>query len=251
MNRLRPRELAFALALLLVGPTRSAAGQVTANILSRVFQIRYGGLSGSSFTIEIDKRQYLVTARHVVAGVSDGDSISLMRDGHWVPYTIKAIPIDPPQADIAVLALPSVLPQTFTVQVASESLALGEEAYFLGFPFGITFPGAPQASGFPLPFVKHGICSAFGTVKGVDYIYLDGYDNPGFSGGPIVRTNPRGITIVGVVSGFRYSDEPVLKDGKASELKYRANTGIVLGIGISHALRAISKRPIGAPLQPK
>ena len=250
MNRPCLRGLAFALALVVAGQSRSAAGQVSANILSRVFQIRYGALSGSSFTIEIDKRQYLVTAGHVVAGVSDGDSISLMRDGHWVSHTVKTIPVDPPQADIAVLVLPSVLPQTFTVQVASESLALGEEAYFLGFPFGITFPGAPQASGFPLPFVKHGICSAFGTLKGVDYIYLDGYENPGFSGGPIVRANPRGITIVGAIAGFRTSDEPVLKDGKESDLKYRANTGIVLGIGISHALRAISKRPIGAPLPP-
>lgn len=250
MNKWRLREIAFALALLLGGQARSADGQVTANILSRVFQIRYGGVSGSSFTVEIDRRQYLVTARHVVAGVSDGDSISLLRDGHWVPYAVRRIPVDPPEADIAVLALPSVLPQTFPVQAASEAFALGEELYFLGFPFGVSFPGVPQASGFPLPFVKHAICSAFGPVRGVDYVFLDGYDNPGFSGGPIVRANPRGITILGVISGFRYSDEPVLKDGKQSDLKYRANTGIVLGIGISHALRAISKHPIGAPLTP-
>jgi S1-C subfamily serine protease len=250
MNRRRLREFAFALALLLVGPTRSAAGQVTANILSRVFQIRYGGLASTAFTIEVDRRQYLVTARHVVADVSDGTSISLLREGRWVPYTVKSVPVDPPEADLAVLALPAMLPQTLPVQAAYEGLTLGEELYFLGFPYGISFPGAPQASGFSLPFVKHGICSAFGSVKGVDYIFLDGHDNAGLSGGPIVRANSRGITIVGVVSGFRHSDEPVFKDGKESEFQYRANTGIVLGIGISHALRAISKRPVGAPLPP-
>src|SRR6185369_17533424 len=103
MKRRRFQVFAFALAIAFTGPTRPAAGQVTANILSRVFQIRYGSSSSSAFTIEFDRRQYLVTARHVVADASDGSSISLLRDGRWVPYVVKTVPVDPPDADIAVL----------------------------------------------------------------------------------------------------------------------------------------------------
>ncbi len=37
-----------------------------ANILNRTFHMSYGGSTGTCFTVDVDGRQYLVTARHVV-----------------------------------------------------------------------------------------------------------------------------------------------------------------------------------------
>lgn len=81
----------------------------------------------------------------------------------------------------------------------------------------------------------------------MNYVFLDGHNNAGFSGGPIVRCHPGANTptLVGVVSGFRHQDEPIIKEGKPTDFMYRANTGIVVGVAISHVLQAISKRPIG------
>lgn len=235
------------LLLLMASMPHVAAAQVTSNILTRIFPIRVGDVTGSSFTLEVDGRQYLVTARHIVTDVTDGGTISLLREGRWTPYVVKRLSVEPFEADVAVLALPSVLPQTLPIRATYGGLTLAEDLYFLGFPYGLSLPGVLQQSGFPFPFVKRGICSAFGKVNNVDYVFLDGHNNAGFSGGPIVRCCPGANppTIVGVVSGFRHQDEPIIKEGKPTDYMYRANTGIIVGVAISHVLQAISKRPIG------
>jgi S1-C subfamily serine protease len=218
---------------------------VTNNVLTRLFMIKNGNDIGSAFTMDRDGRQYLVTARHLVSHVNDGDSIELLKEGRWSKYTVKRIPVDPPNADVAVLVLPSPLPGTLPTSVDG-AMTLSEELYFLGFPFSLMIPGVVLDSGFHLPLVKRGIVSAFGQEDGVNFLLLDGFNNPGFSGGPIVRGTPADRpTIIGVVSGYRYVDEPVQLKGKPSDYLYRANTGIVIGIGIRHVTEAIDKNPIG------
>jgi S1-C subfamily serine protease len=234
----------LAALVMLTWPGHSFA-LVTSNVLTRLFMIKNGNDTGSAFTIERDGRQYLVTARHIVPNIKDDDSIELLKEGRWSSYTVKRITVDPPNADIAVLALPSPLPGTLPV-TTDGAMTLSEELYFLGFPYGLVIPGVVHESGFHLPLVKRGIVSAFGLEQGVSFLLLDGYNNPGFSGGPIVRGTPGDRpAIIGVVSGYRYADEPIQLKGKPSDYLYRANTGIVIGIGIRHAVEAIDKRPIG------
>lgn len=248
----RTRATAVLGLVVVVSSWTAVMAQVTANVLTRVFPFRYGDAIGSSFTVEVDGRQYLLTARHLVSGLRDDGSIELHRNGEWNRLKIKRLPVEPSAADIAVLVLPSVLPQTLPIDLGEAGLILSEELYFLGFPYGLTFPGALQASGFPFPFVKRGICSAFGPVNGTRYVFLDGHNNPGFSGGPIVRSRPNSTpTIIAVVAGFRHADEAVLKEGKPTEYYYRANTGIVVGTSVTHAADAIRKRPIGPSLPTK
>ena len=43
-------------------------GPVTSNVLLRVFPVRIGERVGTGFTMEIDHRQYLVTAKHLLVG---------------------------------------------------------------------------------------------------------------------------------------------------------------------------------------
>jgi hypothetical protein len=182
----------------------------------------------------------------LVSGIQDGGTIQLLHDHKWEPVPAKSIPVDPATADIAVLALPRVLPETLPLEAHESGLTLAEELYFLGFPYALVMPGVLTAHGYPIPLVKRGICSAFGPVDGVRYVFLDGLNNPGFSGGPVVRSKPpQTPVVVAVVSGFRASDDPVLKDGKATEYYLRSNTGIVLAVSIDHAVDAIKKKPVG------
>jgi hypothetical protein len=39
---------------------------ITANYMCRTFRIKCGNSSGSGFTIDVNGREYLITARHVV-----------------------------------------------------------------------------------------------------------------------------------------------------------------------------------------
>lgn len=220
--------------------------------------LKNGKEVGSAFTIERDGRQYLISARHLIKEIKDDDSIELLNKGNWSSYTVKRIAVEPPSVDIAVLALPLPLPETFPIKTDGSAI-LSEELYFLGFPYGLMIPGVVQNSGFHLPLVKRGIVAGLGQEQGVRFLLLDGHNNPGFSGGPIVRSNPgQTPVIIGVVSGYRHSDEPIYlqqypneSQPKPSELYYRENTGIVVGIGIKHALDAIDKRPIGPKVPPQ
>jgi S1-C subfamily serine protease len=248
--RVRERDtllnLAVHLCVLATLVATEASALVTNNILTRVFMIRNADQTGSAFAIEKDGRQYLVTARHIMMQAKDGDAIALLREGKWADYTIKRVPVEPDSADIAVLALPSPLPQALHSVDFDLSVTLSEEVYFLGFPYGLVLPGVVASGGFHIPLVKRGIISSMGQEQGVFVLLLDGHNNPGFSGGPIVRSrgtaNP---VILGVISGYRWAGEPIEKGGAPTEFVYRANTGIIIGVGIRHALDAIDRRPIG------
>ena len=129
---------------------------------------------------------------------------------------------------------------------------------------------------YPFPLVKKGTISAQVEEKGATVILLDGYNNRGFSGGPIVYRDINQSKVVfylaGVVSGFIPELVPVttpekikpgqdvsqieqwrnvkLKDGQMAELKdteqmVPLNTGIVIGYHIQHAVDLVRKNPIG------
>ena len=70
-------------------------------------------------------------------------------------------------------------------------------------------------------------------------MFLDGHNNPGFSGGPVCfkKAGDKLFTIAGVISGYRYSQMPVLdKDNKKTEYYIKENTGIINAADISFAV---------------
>ena len=71
-----------------------------------MFAIKYRDSIVSGFTIEVDDRQYLLTAKHSFEGIKEGDSIQVFRDSKWYSITVKPIYCEPTQVDIIVLALP-------------------------------------------------------------------------------------------------------------------------------------------------
>ena len=111
---------------------------------------------------------------------------------------------------------------------------------------------------------------------GVRVIYLDGHNNPGLSGAPVVYRNLNErltvFKVLAVVSGYESDLTPVLEpeeikreaikatdvargriveqDGKIFRLKdtghrVQANTGIVKAYDVRHAVDLIRKNPVG------
>ncbi|AXJ96302.1 MULTISPECIES: hypothetical protein [unclassified Sphingomonas] len=78
---------------------------------------------------------------------------------------------------------------------------------------------------------------------------LDGRNNPGFSGGPVLALRPGDDTVhvVGVVSGYCTDLNPI--DG-AADLWVEGNAGLIYAAPMKPILDAIDARPIGWPFDP-
>ena len=226
----------------------SAAALVPSNILQRVFALRVGSEQATGFTIEVDDRQYLITAKHVVS--SSPTAIDILHNNKWVSLPITSLVVEPQGIDIAVLVLSQQLSSLLPIQIGMKDSYLSQEVFFVGFPYGLSIDGHALNAGFPLPLVKHGIIAAFGNGRGEPFL-VDGINNPGFSGGPVVRSeNPKNPTIIGVVSGYKAVRESVYKEkAKTDDLTVQANTGLLVAFDIEYAIEAIKKNPIGYRIQ--
>lgn len=238
---------------------------VTVNILNRTFYIRYEENLGTGFTIDIDDQQYLVTAKHVVEGIQDGDHIYLMHNDKWYGGAVN-IAWMPPQCaeeDIAILLFQEELlsEAAYPVIVNSAGLYLGQDVYFLGYPYKMRMRFKEMKGGWPLPLVKKGIVSGFGGKKGPELIYIDGHNNPGFSGGPVIfgKAGDEHPHIAGVISGYKRNYEHLIdiENKKEPQIMNRyityGNTGIIfayaLGDGVKY-IRANPKRQRPEPIAP-
>lgn len=253
MNKLLPGIVALIMCFILQGGIAIAKPAVTSYVLQRTYQIKFGEKLGSCFTLDVAGRQYLVTARHVVAGIKSEDQVEILNDGHWHRIPVKVFSPSPESVDIAVLAPPMQISPSHPLPPAeTSSYFLSQEVYFLGFPYGLSMDGKNLNAGFPLPFVKKAIISAFVDAEGgAQLLVLDGLNNPGFSGGPVVLTDLKTgqLVVVGVVSGYRFQEDRVLEGGKETTFSVRSNSGLVLAYGIKKALDVIQANPVGAILK--
>lgn len=113
----------------------------------------------------------------------------------------------------------------------------------MGFPYNFSVNLILGDEGFPMPFVKRATVSCFdGNI-----FYLDGHNNPGFSGAPVVFGQPGrlALNIAAVVSAFEAIEEPVFEDAQPTNLRYRYNTGLIVSHNIRFATELIDANPIG------
>jgi hypothetical protein len=260
--------------------------QVTSNVFQRVLKLRVNAgtnreMTATAFTVDVDGREYLITAKHVVKGLEKEDKIDVFMNDAWKPLNVKIFRCEDP-IDIAVLIPPHQLTVNFDLPFDKGSFFYGQDAYFLGFPYGMQTSFHGVNGPYPLAIIKRGTIS--GTVevdpsKKAKLILLDGYNYPGFSGGPIVYRDLNQssvvMNLVAVVSGFYPEVVPVLKKhdinspadagdaAKAqpwmiqkrangtyfeyvvSDTSVSLNTGIVQGYEIAPAIDLIRQHPIG------
>lgn len=145
------------------------------------------------------------------------------------------VPPVEPGADIAVFSLGDhkMVRDELTLNPTSDGIILSQDVYFMGYPLTDRVP----LSG-TLPFVKRGIASARAERGGVHIWWVDGMNNPGFSGGPVVfDQGGYGAlwNVLGVVSA--YITQTVAVAGGAGHVP--TNSGIIVVYDIRHATDAI------------
>jgi S1-C subfamily serine protease len=226
---------------------------ITANIIHRVFHIRVGAATGTAFTIEHDDRQYLVTAAHVVSSLKAPYEVELFHQNAWKKLKLELTGIAA-NADIAVFAPAFQVSPALNMPVGSGGVVYGQDVYFLGFPYGISPDSGAINRAFPFPLVKKACLSAFTKDGDANVILLDGHNNPGFSGGPVVfpqqgQPSSSRLKIMSVISGYRFAEEPAYLGGTETPISVRANTGIIISYDIQHAVDEITRNPNGAQIK--
>ncbi len=213
---------------------------IVSEIITKIRHLRVAEeCTGTGFLTEQNGCVCLVTARHLVQHLMRGDAIEIQRNGNWEPVVIQEIAHDP-KLDVSVIVTQLPLGVILnSVDLSMERIIYGQDVYFLGFPHGWFGDVGTLLSGYPLPFVKRALVSNL-TGGGDKEFYLDGINNPGFSGGPVVFKNSASGSwqIGGVISGYRYIEQDVI-GSKNAELKYEVNTGIVVASPINSAVSLI------------
>ena len=209
-------------------------------------------MRGAAFTIDHASRQYLITARHVVEGIAPGETIDVWSQDQWRALEVNIVGIGQGELDVAVFAATSQISPMFPLEPDSR-VTYGQEAYFLGFPYGSHSGGEEINNGLPIPFVKSGIISAI-TFGNVNRIYIDAHVNKGFSGGPVVyhpqreRTDPHELRVAGVVTDSIIENKAVHDANGNHVANVSENAGFVVAVGIEHVRRLIDANPIGFEL---
>ena len=233
------------------------------NILQRTFLIRRGVSTGTGFAIEWNGREYFITAKHVIQ--KGNGPIDILHDEQWKPLPVTGIYCHPGKPDTAMTTLGQQIAPRHPVELTTAGTIVGQDTLIVGFPFGWSNTVYDLNNGFPMPFVKSALLSAFVFKHNTTVTYLDGHNNPGFSGGPIVtdhipRKDPQlGPKIIGIVSGFEPENTPHPSEidpppkhmagyPLADDHVHLTNSGFILGYGINHAIEIIEANPTGFKL---
>ena len=158
------------------------------NITSRqvVFDFFYGAVpqegQGSGFIL--DKAGHVLTNYHVIEGANRGIQVTLSNKTSYKATVVGADRVH----DLALLQIsaPNLQPVTLA---DSSGLAVGQEVYAIGNPFGLSGT------------MTRGIISSIRSIKGAsgapieDAIQTDAAINPGNSGGPLLNSHGEVIGI--------------------------------------------------------
>src|SRR4030042_4574299 len=206
----------FLLPLWFYSKSDASGMGMPVNILNRIFLIKFKDDYGSAFTIEVDNRQYLITAKHIVEGIGDKGTILIFHDSIWKTLEVRTVYSDNSAIDIVVLIPPFQLSRAYDIGTIEEGPILGQDVYFLGFPYEMYQDVGDLNRKFPIPFVKKGILSAIKS----DIWYVDGNSNRGFSGGPVVffEGNNYKRPFIGAVVSDYYSEQAFVKDVKQNKI---------------------------------
>lgn len=248
---------------LLKTPVRLFAGQ-----LFRTVEISVDYLpgktqyhTGTAFFISHDGVTYLVSARHVFQGISEASSVKLWIRGseEWSVLNIVVHYPDDQNVDVAVATLPDPHEKTSGFDICGENdkLDFGDEGLFLGFPYGFDTDPNVGATNMPLdvhgrvmPFIKRATLSGMIQVApGTNQVMvLDGINNEGFSGGPLIFSSvTSGSCVAGVIISYVTSTEPVMdQTNQATAQSVRANTGLIYATPTGYVNELIKKLVSGS-----
>jgi len=126
---------------------------ITTNVIQRTFHISIENSTGTCFTIDVDGKQYLVTAKHLVEQIKNTAKIRIYHENQWKDLQVTLVGHCEGNIDISVMAAGFQLSPTFELEPTSGGMIYGQDVYFLGFPYGMAGQVGELNRDFPLPFV--------------------------------------------------------------------------------------------------
>ena len=234
---------------------------LTAEVIHRIYRIKYKDRVGTCFTIDEGGQRYLITAKHIVKNITGTDIIQIDRNNKWEDREVNLIGHGTESIDISVLTGDFLTNNPFfsvdhLPLPIGGSIALSQDIFFIGFPNVVidtqkTSPEFLQLNRtFPLPIARQGIVSWMDK----DSILIDAYGNTGFSGSPVIckssENNKPAVTAV--IANRKDEIKPVYKtelqaknDSRQEDHiigYYRDNSGIITAYDIKHALNLINSK---------
>jgi hypothetical protein len=214
-----------------VATPATAQDAVPGEILQRTIFIKSGDEAGTAFGVDHKGKLYLVTARHVVAALPlAGGKIQVRQKGEWKDYEVigKLLPSSD-DVDIVILQTNEKVPTPYFIQWSDKSsITMGQQIWFLGYPYGI----GSKFANFEAPFIKRGTMSAIDISNPQAVVlYIDGFNNPGFSGGPIIYWDftDRVVRIIGVVKGYKQESAKIIVNCVQQDTALLVNSGTGCG----------------------
>ena len=225
---------------------------IPASTFHRMFHIQCGHRRGTAFSLDVQGRQYFITASHLLAPLQNQAPVELFHWGKWKPLDIVVVGVGPRKIDVAVLALKFrvTLPE-FTLTPYAGSLTPGQTGYCLGFPLGERGEEKIAEQPFPIPFLKTvSVAHVTDLSDPIHCVFLDGYANPGFSGGPVLvrEAGKDELRVAAVVSAFHYEHDPIYVGTDHLTLNAPKNSDLIISYDIKHALDLITLNPMGFEL---
>lgn len=194
---------------------------------------------------EDGKLTYLITARHLFNdnNLTEGKrtDLLLLHEEKWKSL-MGAIHFHPNKdVDMVAIEIPFAPSSKNNFEIGTAGLLLGQETFFLGFPFGFNAKGSGDLNrGFNIPWIKYAHVSSIYNDNGVVKVFLDGINNPGFSGGPVFAKIDSKLTLVGIVSGYVASNLEIKYKDQSVVLP--ENSGIIITCSSMYINELINKK---------
>ena len=207
--------------------------------------VQFGTNYGTFFRIKVDNKHYVITAKHLAEQLTysftKNSELRIWAGNKFKTLSVKLVG-HCPTSDISVLAPFESAPSSSLLEPNSLEHAYGEDVFFFGFPYSDKETNSLTLLNFPLPFpiIKKGIIS---HISDDGYLLIDGHNNPGFSGGPVVmidQNNSRKAHVIGVISGYKHASSFI----SHSNLEFYKNSGIIVVSDIQFAINIIRENPI-------
>lgn len=207
---------------------------VVSSQIEKVYFLKYGNSTGTCFTYYNGGIEYLVTAKHVISGIGNSGEVQIYHEDTWKNIHVSVYYHTNKKVDVAVMSSETrIINNPLEIQYSMDGISPGQDTFFLGYPYGLFSNLGDNLNGsFPIPFIKKGTCASIIKENGQNILYLDGHNNPGFSGGPVCFTNlfSKKHHIAGVVSAYRLNNPQQILNAQHEkiDLLYMENSGIII-----------------------
>jgi hypothetical protein len=166
-------------------------------------QVRTAAGIGTCFFRKSGLHGAFLSAAHVFKNVQAGENVYFREAETWAPFVIKEISTNADGHDVCAFTLENFFWETEDADLRAIGLFPGDPVRFLGFPHQLVNT-YPSESGFATPLTRHAHLSGAIVHDGKLLTVLDGFNNPGYSGGPVYGDlGDHTPILMGVISGYR------------------------------------------------